>query len=134
MHRPLLVALTAVALTAACSSGTPPAPSAGPGTTAAPTGTASATATPAETQELTLTVTRDSVSGDTGTVPVALGKPVRLRVTSAVADEVHVHGVDVGKEVAAGGTVVLEFVPNAPGRFEVELERSGRVLTRLQVR
>ena len=43
------------------------------------------------------------------------------------------HGVDVGKDVPAGGTVVIDFTQRAPGRFEVELEQRKRVLTRLQV-
>lgn len=95
---------------------------------------ASPTATPgAEVQRLTLTVKGDSVTGDTGTVDVRLGRPVELTVTSDVADEVHVHGVDVGKDVPAGGTVVIDFTQRAPGRFEVELESRKRVLTRLQV-
>lgn len=87
-----------------------------------------------QVQRLTLTVANGKVTGDTGTVPVRLGQPVELTVTSDVADEVHVHGVDVGKDVEAGGTVVIDFVQEAPGRFEVELEQRKQVLTRLQVR
>ncbi|HEU0104201.1 MAG TPA: hypothetical protein VFR07_17970 [Mycobacteriales bacterium] len=139
-------ALLALALTTACSAGsstaepsTPPAsaaPSAAAPSAAAPS---SAAATPppaspaAQVQRLSLTVSGSSVTGDTGTVPVQLGRPVELTVTSDVADEVHVHGVDIGRDVPAGGTVVIEFTQTAPGRFEVELENRKRVLTRLQV-
>lgn len=91
------------------------------------------TAPTAAVQHLQLTVSGNIVTGDTGTVPVKLGQPVQLTVTSDVADEVHVHGADVGKDVEAGGTVVIDFVQNAPGRFEVELEKRKRTLTRLQV-
>lgn len=128
----LLTAATAA--TAACSAGTPAAspppvtasnasaPASAPGTSAAP-----------GARQLHLVVSGSSVTGDTGTVDVRLGQPVRLTVTSDVADEVHVHGADVHADVAAGGTVVLDFVQSAPGRFEVELESQKRTLTRLQV-
>jgi hypothetical protein len=46
---------------------------------------------------------------------------------------VHVHGYDIAKEVAAGGTVVIAFKAKLPGRFEVELERSGVQLAELSV-
>lgn len=134
-----LLALAALGALAGCSAGS---------STASPSAVASALSTPAtgaasgppptptpgsEVQRLTLTVRGDSVTGDTGTVDVRIGRPVELTVTSDVADEVHVHGVDLGKDVPAGGTVVLDFTQGAPGRFEVELEQRRRVLTRLQV-
>ena len=63
-----------------------------------------------------------------------LGQPVIVRVTSDVAEEVHVHGYDKRADVAAGGTVDLRFDANIPGVFEVELERSHRLLFTLEVR
>ncbi len=128
-------ALVLVAGTAGCSAGSSTAtPSASPG---APTTTVTTSPAPtapaADVQRLTLTVKGSTVTGDTGTVAVKLGRPVELTVTSDVADEVHVHGVDIGRNVPAGGTVVIEFTQSAPGRFEVELEQRKRVLTRLQV-
>jgi hypothetical protein len=147
-------ALLALALTAGCSAGsssspsseapsspTTPAPSAAPTTpaptTAAPTTPAPTTAAPTpagpQVQRLAITVAGNAVTGSTGTVPVALGQPVELTVTSDVADEVHVHGADVSADVPAGGTVVLTFTQTSPGRFEVELEQRKRVLARLQV-
>jgi hypothetical protein len=50
---------------------------------------------------------------------------VRLVVTSDVADEIHVHGYDVSRDVEAGGTATLAFRATIPGRFEVELEDRG---------
>ena len=118
---------------AACGAGTAAsAPGSSPNTSLFATSPVPALS-PAQVQRLHLTVKGSSVTGDTGTVDVKLGRPVELTVTSDVADEVHVHGVDVGREVPAGGTVVLTFTQTAPGRFEVELERRKRVLTRLQV-
>lgn len=114
----------------ASTSATVPAPGASTSTPSASTGPASAVA---NVRRLALTVSGSSVTGDTGTVAVKLGQPIELTVTSDVADEIHVHGADVSKDIDAGGTVVLNFVQTAPGRFEVELEQRKQVLTRLQV-
>jgi hypothetical protein len=50
------------------------------------------------------------------------GDRVVLVVTSDVADEVHLHGYDISRDVAAGGTARIRFKATIPGRFEVELE------------
>ena len=47
---------------------------------------------------------------------------VVLVVTSDVADEIHLHGYDIARDVEAGGTVRLPFKATIPGRFEAELE------------
>jgi outer membrane lipoprotein SlyB len=53
---------------------------------------------------------------------VSQGDGVAIVVTSDVADEVHLHGYDISRDVAAGGTARLVFRATVPGRFEVELE------------
>jgi hypothetical protein len=53
------------------------------------------------------------------------GDRVVLVVKSDVADEIHLHGYDVSRDVAAGGTARLPFRATLPGRFEVELEHRG---------
>ena len=50
---------------------------------------------------------------------------VVLVVTSDVADEIHLHGYDVARDVEAGGTARLPFKATIPGRFEAELESRG---------
>jgi copper(I)-binding protein len=50
---------------------------------------------------------------------------VVLVVDSDVADEIHLHGYDVSRDVEAGGTVRLPFKATIPGRFEAELESRG---------
>ncbi len=145
-------AVAAVVVLTGCSAGTDagealaattPAPAApapatsAPAVSAAPAVPAPPTAAPTPSgpavQRLSVTVAGGRASGDTGTVPVVLGQPVELTVSSDVADEVHVHGADVTEAVPAGGSVVLRFVQEAPGRFEVELHDSRLLLTRLQV-
>lgn len=64
---------------------------------------------------------------------VALGAEVLLRISSDVADEVHVHGYDLETEVPAGGTGELRFSADAAGVFEVEFHESGLLLLRLTV-
>ncbi len=64
---------------------------------------------------------------------VKQGRRVVLVVRSDVADEVHVHGYDLMKDVEAGGTVRIAFKATVPGRFEVELEDLGLQLADLTV-
>lgn len=61
------------------------------------------------------------------------GEPIRFRVESDVADEVHFHGYDVGKEVAAGGSVDFNVPATIPGIFEVELEGAGEQIAAVTV-
>lgn len=65
---------------------------------------------------------------------VPQGDTVRLVVTTDTADEVHVHGYDLKKDVAAGKTGTLEFVADQSGVFEVELEAAALQLIQLEVR
>jgi len=50
------------------------------------------------------------------------GDEIRFQVDSDVADEVHFHGYDVGKDVEAGGSVTFDVPATDTGVFEVELE------------
>lgn len=59
---------------------------------------------------------------------------VLIVVRSDTADEVHLHGYDISRAVAAGGQTRLAFVAKIPGRFEIELEDSGVQLAELTVR
>lgn len=61
------------------------------------------------------------------------GDEVRFAVTSDVADEVHVHGYDLMKDVTPGKTVVFAFKGDIDGEFEVELENRGEQIASLKV-
>jgi hypothetical protein len=54
-------------------------------------------------------------------------------VQSDVADEIHVHGYDVMKDVEAGGKVRFAFKATIDGIFEVELEDRGEQIAELEV-
>jgi heme/copper-type cytochrome/quinol oxidase subunit 2 len=58
---------------------------------------------------------------------------VILRVTSDVADELHVHGYELSAPLPAGEPVALTFIAAKSGRFEVELHGAHRQLGALEV-
>jgi hypothetical protein len=94
---------------------------------------ASGTPSAGTQQRIEVTFANGKASGDTGRVQVALGTSVTLVVTSDVADQVHVHGYDIEKELTPGTPVTLQFDATIAGVFEVELHEAGTVLLRLQV-
>jgi hypothetical protein len=61
------------------------------------------------------------------------GERIRFKVKSAVADEVHVHGYDLNKDVKAGGTVAFDFPASIEGLFEAELEGREEQIVELRV-
>lgn len=66
-------------------------------------------------------------------INVNKGDRVRFTVTSDVADEVHVHGYDLHKDVAKGGTVSFDFPATIDGDFEAELESRKEQILALAV-
>jgi hypothetical protein len=61
------------------------------------------------------------------------GGEVRFRVVSDTPDEIHVHGYDLMKDVAKGGSVSFRFPASIDGRFVVELEGRGIQIAELDV-
>jgi ABC-type glycerol-3-phosphate transport system substrate-binding protein len=104
--------------------------------TTSPTSTSDATTTTAGFSGtlIEIKVTGDQVETAERRVTVDAGERVRIRVESDVADEVHVHGYDLKKDVAPGKPATIEFTANVEGSFEVELEAAHRKLIDLQVR
>ncbi|MBG6065364.1 hypothetical protein [Micromonospora ureilytica] len=114
---------------AAPSSATPTAPT--PTVTATPSASAS---TAAVDQQITVTIAKKRVDPPTGRITVGKGKLVRITVTSDVADELHVHGYDLGARLPAGTPGSVEFKADKTGLFEVETHESELVLFQLVVR
>ena len=54
-------------------------------------------------------------------------------MTSDVADEIHVHGYDLHKDVTKGGTVSFDFPAKMDGGFVVELESRSEQIASLKV-
>jgi hypothetical protein len=61
------------------------------------------------------------------------GERIKFVVTADVADEVHVHGYDIAKDVRANGTVRFAFPADIEGVFEVELESAHVTIAKLRV-
>ncbi|RAO02431.1 hypothetical protein [Micromonospora noduli] len=114
---------------AAPSSVTPTAPT--PTATSTPSASASTTAVD---QQITVTIVKKRVDPPTGRVTVSKGQLVRITVTSDVADELHVHGYDLGARLPAGTPGSVEFRADKTGLFEVETHESELVLFQLVVR
>ena len=115
----------------------PTAASDTPATTSAPATTAGGS-TPSTTTAtgtvLSVTVRGGSVVEGGSRQRATLNQPVTIRVTSDVADEVHVHGYEKKFNVAAGQRGEVTFNANIPGVFEVEFERTHKLLFTLEVR
>ena len=113
----------------------PPATEAPSDTTSAETETAPAKAstTPPAPTTVSVVVSGGKVVGGIHRPTVARGDTVILVVRSDVADEVHLHGYDVSRDVAAGGEARIRFAATIPGRFEVELEHRGQQLAEITV-
>ncbi len=79
-------------------------------------------------------VTIDANGSDSDRVEVEQGQNVRLMISSDVAELVHVHGYNLFVELVPGETAILDFVAEAPGLFEVELEESGKFLFELSTK
>jgi hypothetical protein len=127
--------LAATLLLAGCSGDDPgtTTPSSSP-----PPSSASADATPTDSAftgtEIVVEVKSGKVSPPTHRVKVSKGTQIRLRVTSEKADELHVHGYEIEKELPAGEQVTLDFTADQAGLFDIELHESDLQLAQLEVR
>src|SRR5919204_5449605 len=70
----------------------------------------------------TVTVVNGKAQGGIKTITYKKGDTVDLTVKSDTADEIHIHGYDLHKDVAKGGSVHFTFPASIDGRFVVELE------------
>lgn len=109
---------------AATQSPTSAAASPTPGPTASPT---------SSVRTVTVSYAGGEVTGTSGREEVPVGEQVVLRISSDVAEEVHVHGYDLEGAIPAGGSVDIPLTASIPGVFEVELHDSGKVLFQLRV-
>jgi FtsP/CotA-like multicopper oxidase with cupredoxin domain len=97
-----------------------------PTPSATASGTAEAIATPKHKPPLLQ-------AGKEPTLSFDQGDTVRFRARHGDAEEVHIHGYDIKKELAANETADVSFEASIPGIFEIELEHSGTPLGRLKV-
>jgi cytoskeletal protein RodZ len=81
----------------------------------------------------TIDVVNGQPQGGVKTVSFKKNDQVVLKVNSDTADEIHVHGYDLMKDVEKGGSVTFTFKATIEGRFEVELENAGTQIANLEV-
>jgi hypothetical protein len=108
----------------------PPPPPAGSLTT--PTAT-KPKPEPPQAARITIVVRGGKPVGGIKRATVAKDEQVVLTVRADVADEVHVHGYDLMKDVAPGAPAVISFKAKIPGRFEAELEERSLQIAELTV-
>lgn len=139
MHMLKLAALlsgVALLLAGCGSSGNEPTPSTTTETTTSQTTTTETTGTetePAGPTVVRIVVVDAAPEGGIVRQTVKEGDKVVISVQSDTADEIHLHGYDLSRDVAAGGTARIAFTATIPGRFEVELEDRGVQIADLTV-
>lgn len=131
----LCACVLVIAILAGCGSSDNGSTSVTETTSTTTTTTASETTTTAAPKpvEVAIVVENGAPNGGIVRKTVSKGDHVVLVVTSDVADEIHLHGYDMKKDVPAGGTIRLPFTATLPGRFEVELEQRGVQIADLTV-
>jgi heme/copper-type cytochrome/quinol oxidase subunit 2 len=61
------------------------------------------------------------------------GDTVRFRVKSDVAEEVHVHGYNIAKDLEPGQMTTVSFPASITGIFEIEYEHAKQQIAELRV-
>ena len=61
------------------------------------------------------------------------GETARFRVRHDAAEEVHIHGYNIAKDLEPNQTITVSFPATITGIFEIELEHSGEQIGELRV-
>jgi hypothetical protein len=86
-----------------------------------------------EPKVTTIVVKGGEPAGGVQNLEYTTGESVQFDVESDVAEEVHVHGYDLIKDVEPGRPVSFDFPAEIDGIFEVELEGSHTQIAELTV-
>ena len=149
MRRILLLSFALTLVLAACGDSGSPTTTAG-GSTTTSSGPTTSGPTTTETSASTTTITAATTTSNRAEVPrievedgvktegldtisVRVGETVSFEVQADIADEIHVHGYDLLFETFPDEEVLVEFVADATGIFEVELERLGLTIVDIEV-
>ncbi|HEV7771257.1 MAG TPA: hypothetical protein VGO66_11455 [Solirubrobacterales bacterium] len=90
-------------------------------------------ATAGAATEKTVVVENGEPVGGVQELEYSAGEEIAFRVESDVADEIHVHGYDLMKDVPAGGSISFSFPAEIEGIFEVELEGRAEQIAEIRV-
>lgn len=72
-------------------------------------------------------------AGKVRTLTFNQGDTVRFRVRSDKAEEVHIHGYDIKKDLEPNQTATVSFKASITGVFEIEFEGSATQIAELKV-
>ncbi len=145
MRRLLPFAFALTLVLAACGDSGSPTTTAGASTTtasgqstttdaSAATTTTSAATTTSSSVEVPRIKVEDGVKTEgPDTISVRVEETVQFEVEADIADEVHVHGYDLTFETIPDEEVLVEFLADATGIFEVELEGLGLHIVDIEV-
>ncbi len=114
--------------TSSLPTSTPPSTTTSSTTSAPPSDSATAGSV-----KLAVSVTGSSVTPAPSTVQLPVGQTLVLTVTSDHADEIHAHGFEVEKEVAAGASVTMVLTGKDPGVYEVEMHHPALTILKVAV-
>jgi heme/copper-type cytochrome/quinol oxidase subunit 2 len=82
-----------------------------------------------------VTIAKGQVTPVNATLQARVNQPITFRVTSDVADELHVHSVpDHEFQIAAAPNQTFQFSVGVPGNVDVELHHLDRTVATIQVR
>ena len=104
-----------------------------PSSPSATSGSPSPTESPEPDRTVIEVTYRDGAVQGPTSFTATQGDRVRIVVDADVSDEVHLHGYDLMADVTPGEPARIDFVANAPGVFEVELEGAGKLLFELEI-
>jgi len=129
----LLVVAAAIAL-AACGSSDESTTASGNTGSGADSGKPAPEAGKPGSPDVPTVVVRDGEPvGGVQELEYSAGEQIRFRVSSDKAEEIHVHGYDIAKDVPAGGTVEFDFPAELEGIYEAELEGLGVQIAELRI-
>lgn len=100
---------------------------------ASPSAQASPQVSPMTEKIFNIIIKNKKLSEGPETIIVMEGDTVTLRVTSDIADELHLHGYDKSIDLEKGKEATLTFVASLTGRFVYELEDSKAEIGAIEV-
>ena len=86
-----------------------------------------------QTRTVSVEIVEGKLKGEPPTLELTKGTRVELDVTSDTSGTVHVHGIDQRVPLRTGAVTRVAFVASVTGKWEVEVEETGVLLTKLEV-
>jgi hypothetical protein len=83
--------------------------------------------------DATVKVVKAMPAGGVQSLDVKKGGTIHLVIQSDTADEIHIHGYDIHKDVPRNGSVTFDFAAKIDGVFVIELENHKQQIASLKV-